>query len=271
MQFDWYAATLPENDPGAVIDRLASLHPSGELRDGRVRQGYTSCTTVVDDAGDRWCDVLHGGPNGVHVVGTGHAAPGVAQAIRDTWPAHLVSRADVASDMMGEGVFQLLLPVAQRVIKSHGMSGNQRLDDDPEKGTTYYMGSRTSQTFGRLYEKGKEQYAKTKDRKFLDEYFHWVRFELEVKPQKQNRLLCSQYSPEQLLGMSRWARDVSREILGHEAARSGVSLYRVSDDAVATRHMMRMYGNLLGRLKDKAGSWSELGIHLGELSGAFRK
>lgn len=264
MQFDWYAATLPEKDHSEVIDYLASCQSLGSIETGRPRLGYEGHTIVLDGDGEHWASILHGGANGIGVVGTGEAASGVAQAVRDRWPWHMVSRADVASDMRGDGLFGELVPVCQRIMRSHGVRGSTRLDDDPDKGCTYYMGSRTSQTFGRLYEKGKERFAETKDPKFL-EYFDWLRLELETKPVRQNRLACSQYSPDQFWGMSRWARAVSREVMAHDAAKAGVSLYRVSDEQVSRRHMVRQYSKLLSRWKDDAGSWAELGLALKDM------
>lgn len=264
MRFDYYSATVPETDPEHVINYLAQMHPQGELRTGRPGLGYTGSTSIHDGEGDRWARVMHGGPNGVLVVGTGASSPEVAQAVRDAWPVHMVTRADVAVDMQGEGLMGQLSAVAIRIAMAHRLGGKRIGGFYPGDGTTINLGSRTSQTFGRLYEKGKEQYAKTKDEKWL-EHFNLVRLELEVKPQKQNRLACSQYSPEQLWGMSRWSRDISQTILNHPAAKVGLSLYKVSEDEVAMRHMMRQWGKLLGRMKDKTGSWAETGIRLGEL------
>ncbi|RYF06081.1 MAG: hypothetical protein EOO77_27435 [Oxalobacteraceae bacterium] len=264
MRFDWYSASVPETDPDHVINYLAQMHPEGDLRTGRPRLGYTGVTSIHDGEGDRWADVLHGGPNGIAIVGTGDAAPAVAQAVRDAWPVHMVSRADVACDMQGGGLMDQLSTVAVRIAMAHRLSGNRIGGFYPGDGTTITLGSRTSQTYGRLYEKGKEQYARTKDKKWLA-HFDLVRLELEVKPQKQNRLACSAYSPEQLWGMSRWSRDIAQTILDHPAAKVGVSLYKVSEDEIAMRHMMRQWSKLLGRMKDKNGSWAETGIRLGEL------
>lgn len=270
MQFDWYAATVPEKDANRVIDYMASLQPLGSIESARPRHGYEGQTVIRGEDGDVWASILHGGTNGINVYGSGASANVVADAIREAWPWHMVSRADVASDMRGEGVFEQLVPVCQRVMRGHGVTGRQLRDDDPEKGVTYYMGSRSSQTFGRLYEKGKEQYAKTKDKKYL-EYLDWIRLELETKPQKQNRLECSQYSPDQFWGMSRWARTIAQEVLSHEAAKVGVSLYKVSDTMLSRMHLVRQYYKMLDHWADDLGSWADLGLTLKELVGSMKK
>lgn len=264
MLFDWYAATVPEKDPAGVIDYMASQQPSGSIETGRPRLGYEGHTIIRGDDDEHWASVLHGGPNGIGIVGTGEAAEGVARAIRAQWEWHMVSRADVASDMRGDGLFRELVPVCQRIMRAQGVRGSTRLDDDPDKGCTYYMGSRTSQTFGRLYEKGKERFAQTKDPKFL-EFFDWLRLELETKPVRQNRLACSQYSQDQFWGMSRWARAVSLEVMAHDAAKTGVSVYRVSDEEVSRRHMVRQYSKVFTKWKHDTGSWAELGLAIRDM------
>lgn len=53
------------------------------------------------------------------------------------------------------------------------------------EGRTIYLGSRTSETFARLYDKNKEQAAKNPD--FVP-LAHWVRFEIEVKKRRAQQL-----------------------------------------------------------------------------------
>lgn len=52
-------------------------------------------------------------------------------------------------------------------------------------GKTIYIGSRSSETFARFYDKNKEQAAKNPDFEPLP---HWVRFEIEVKKRRAQRL-----------------------------------------------------------------------------------
>lgn len=53
------------------------------------------------------------------------------------------------------------------------------------QGQTVYLGSRTSETFARIYDKNKEQAAKNPE--FVP-YPHWVRFEIEIKKRRAQQL-----------------------------------------------------------------------------------
>jgi Replication initiation factor len=245
VQFDWYQATIITDHADNVITGLALEQPSGHLEEGRGQHGYKHSVTVRDEDGDRFAQVHFGGANGVapHVVSSGHHSPVVADTIRRLWPVHEVTRADIASDMRGEGLFETLMPVCKKIMRMNGMDGNTRLPDEPGKGTTYYMGSPTSLTSARLYEKGKEQFKKTNDPAFLD-MLDWTRLELQARPKRENRLICASMMPHDFWGLSRWAQAVAATVLDHEAAKVGVSAYRRTDKDNTRRHMCHQYGNL---------------------------
>lgn len=263
MEFDWYQATVPEK-PDFIADAVVMAYDDHFIETGCGRLNYESSTTVRRANGDTVLTVLHGGQNGnPNVQATSHYAGPVAAILREHWPVHEVTRCDVASDMMAPGVFDALHPLCQTVARKHRMKGRIQLPDDLDDGRTYYLGSTASQAFARLYEKGKEQFKKTGDPAFRD-MFDWVRLEMQVRPQRDNRQVVAGLAPEQVWGLTRWSRELASEALSIDAAKVGVSAYRRSKDEVTRRHMMAQFGNVFTRWADEVGSWAELGIALKE-------
>ncbi|MDR0848010.1 MAG: replication initiation factor domain-containing protein [Propionibacteriaceae bacterium] len=73
------------------------------------------------------------------------------------------------------------------------------------KGCTLYVGSRKSAIFLRCYEKGKQ---------LGDPVSDWVRVELQVRPQRDQRLSASRASADELWGFGGWSRTLAPSILG---------------------------------------------------------
>lgn len=271
MRFDWYAATLPGGtNAEQAIDWLAYQNPDGDIVQGRPRFGYEACTVLRTGDGDRWCDVLHGGANGVQVTTSGEVSPQVVDLVRQCWPVHQVARADACEDLVADevGLFGRLHPQLQELVKRNGrVKADTIMPDDRNAGATYRIGSRTSETSIRVYQKPEQLVSVGLGDNSLRILFdRWVRFEVEAKPQKENRLLAASMSPEQICGLSRIARDISSVILGLSGDKTGVSHYKPFSEKVrARRYLGRQYGNLLRDWKEEVGSWSEVGIALRDM------
>ena len=272
MRFDGYKASLERGtDPDQVITHLALANPAGELVEARPRFGYEACTSLRDAGGDRWVDVLHGGTNGVLVEVSGEHSPEVVDLIRQAWPVHACTRADVCRDIIEDerGVFDRIAPRLDALVRSHGRVKAKGLIPRvrPEEGATYTIGSRTSETYFRFYQKPEqllaEGLAHKSMRVFLD---RWVRAELEAKPQKDNRLRAATFQPHEFFGLSRIARSVCESILDTDVAKTSVVNYKqLTAKHRQRRVMLKQWGNVLLEWQKEQGSWAELGLAQREL------
>lgn len=270
MRFDFYRASLPTGtDAEQIINHLALHNPDGEIAEGRARMGYERCTSLRDGEGERWADVLHGGPNGVLVETSGEVSPAVVGVVRLAWPQHQVSRADVCEDLLADecGLFDRLHPELQRVVSRHGrVQAVTVRADKTEEGSSYRIGSRTSETFIRVYQKPEQLVATRQGDKSLRFFFdRWVRAEVEAKPQKDNRFVAATLPEEGFWGLSRIARQVSDVMFDLSIGRTGVIDYKqLTAKERARRSLVKMFGNTLMAWKEEVGSCAELGIVLVE-------
>ena len=271
MRFDYYRASFPVGtDADQVIDHLALHNPDGDLVEGRPRMGYEKCHTLRDDFGERWADVLHGGSNGVLVETSDDCSPDVVEVIRQAWPHHVVTRADVCQDLVTEeqGLFAKLHPELQQVVAAHGrVKARTILPDQRKQGTSYLIGSRQSETYIRVYQKPEELVASGKGHRNLSTFFdRWVRIEVEAKPQKDNRHRAAVFTPEEFWGLSRISRQVCSTALSIDVGKTSAIDYRsITAKERARRSLGKMFGNTLQTWKEELGSWAELGLSIREL------
>jgi len=272
MRFDAYKASLPAGtDASQVINYLALQNPDGELLEGRPRFGYEACTSLRDEAGDRWADVLHGGTNGTLIEVSGDHSPQVVDLVRQAWPVHACTRADVCRDIVVDdrGLFDRMAPRLDQLVRDHGRVKAKGIIPRvrPEEGATYTIGSRASETYFRVYQKPEQLLAEGLAHKSIRIYLdRWVRVELEAKPQKDNRLRAATFAPHQFFGLSRIARSVCSEILETDVEKTSVIDYKCFTNKTRQRRVMvKQWGNVLREWKEDSGSWAELGLGLREL------
>lgn len=243
--FDWYSATLSDESLMTGVDALLALSDEApELVRGRL--GY-SHGFALSREGARFATVYRGSGLLDHVVATGGDAPEVARTLRLRVPGHAVSRADVKVDFCAGPRF---FAETRDLIRSElrGRVTLTRYEEEAPKGTseTLYVGSRTSETRMRLYEKGKES---------PDLYPpDTVRMELQVRPAKAERkVLAGTLEPDDFWGFARWSRAVLEAVVGLGAPVLPPQHVRVSDvdrslDAVALQ-----YGKVFVRSLERHG------------------
>lgn len=270
-EFDAYCATVRGN-PLELIERLENaLLEAGldtQREDGPPVRFYDRNTLLLDASGHRHLSMRSGGRNGWPFVECkGPASPIVAELLREFFPHHSPSRIDSAYDLRGADVFEQLHRIAQ-ATQARGI----RLDyagaapEHPDRGTTIYLGSRKSQAFVRIYQKGlkhAEEMGLAPD-EIPDELRHWVRVELELKPDKKRAKEASKsLSPEQVWGASPWLRRFAKEALSIDAERVRMHEKRETNRERALRYCLSQYGPHLMEQARSLGSWSELGRWIG--------
>jgi hypothetical protein len=242
--FDWYQGTVEV--PGDDLVDLARTALGDEApRLVAGRNGY-SRGVEIRRGGCRSALVMLGGihehPN---LLGTGPDATAVASLLRrrssqglNCFP-HRVSRVDVAVDTDTGGFEHMCLG-----LRAHRGTSKARLIHDPDhasEGATFYVGSGSSEVMARLYEKGKQLPEAGRP--------DWVRYEVQLRPQKSRKAWAAGASEVDLLGVARWSRGFASEYLGLEGQAPPPRSRRVSDLEGALQTIGSQYG---GRILELA-------------------
>jgi DNA relaxase NicK len=198
----------------------------------------------------------------------GEASPFVCGLLRNGFD-HRPSRIDVAEDRNAKGLFHRLHRLSKRIAKRYGIQW--RPDGDwgtPDAGRTIYLGSRASQVFVRIYEKG-IKYARELGIPLTDELRDWVRIEVEFKPQNPtSRKIARTIEPAAIWGSAAWLADFAQEAFAMEAERININQRRESDQQRALRFMGKQYGaHLEALLKDLDGDLMAFGAAIADLAG----
>lgn len=248
--FDAYCASVPV-EPVHLLDYLeqALLDAGFETQraEGPRVKFYDRNALILDQNGHRLLSVRYGGQNGTPFVECkGPASIPVAAELRENFPDHMPSRIDSAIDLRGEGLFDVIHRMA-KFVEAKGI----KLDlwgaepSNPDRGTTIYLGSRTSPFLVRIYQKGlkhaEEMGLKGDD--IPPALRHWVRVELECKPQKRpEKAKARSLSPRALWGCSPWVRQFAKDALSLDAERVTMHEKRESNLERSFRYSAAHFG-----------------------------
>lgn len=259
-RFDWYRASVPAH-PELVLGGLLEaverdMGSQAVVTAGHPRWSFLRASTVSDSNGHRIAEVLHGGRNPHPCVeASGEYAPFVADVLRAHGP-HRVSRVDVAVDRAGPSLFMDLRALCERLSTRYGLQLRViEAPTDPDAGRTVYLGSRKSEVFLRVYEKGL-QVARLQGlaKPIPDDFRHWVRAELEFKPHHRSaKKVVATMDPKDLWGVSEWLADFAKEAFAMDCKTVSLRERRESDFDRAMRWMVHQYSAHLDKLADQCG------------------
>lgn len=211
---------------------------------GKPMHGYDYC---VDYFGAK---ILHGGYSGAYgahvIIHGGDVCDKVVKNYRSEFPDHRVSRADVKIDFQGDDIFSRIVKFAKKTKLEFGLQSHLEGDWlDAKRGRTFYLGSRKSTHYCRIYEKGHEMRQKNVN---PDAPLDWVRVEFEVKPARQVRSDAAKMTAEQIAHSSKWTSFFCN-LLGSESERSlSLSCRRTKPEVVSSlEHMFHQYAATMCR------------------------
>lgn len=279
MRCDWYAATIPDT-PQNVIGFLQN-NIGGQLKRLKTgMNGYSNRWALDDENGNPNAIILAGGNNGAntHAFSGSEKAVYFRELVREVWPEHSVTRVDVAEDMYSDGLFEeftgRLLEHSKRNRVKVSTVGDW-LTDRSLDGRTLYLGSKTSSAQIRLYEKGKQManLLFTRNNWEIPDDFpiNWVRLELQLRPQKQQKEQAAKEELANFWGYAGWTREVADDLLSVDVPRVEVNNWKQSDDEKAMLWMARQYGNLLTRRLEALGDWCSVGREIGQYIEKLKK
>lgn len=261
--FDAYSATV-RHDPRHLIDSLEqALMDAGRVTkriEGPPVRFYGSNVVILGEDGHRLVSVRYGGQNGTPFVeAKGAESSVVAIVLREEFD-HFPARIDSAYDLRSPTAMVDLNEIALEFEARLGLKKNAAGADisNRDRGSTVYLGSRTSQAYVRIYEKGlqiAEEMGLVGD-DIPDELRNWVRVELEYKPDKRPaRIIAAKLSPRALWGCSPWTRDFAKRALSIDAERVKMSERRESNHERSMRHLFQQYGPTILEQVERLGSW----------------
>lgn len=235
--------------------------------DGKGMHSFTHARHYGPPDGEVAVTVMHGGVNPhPNVKASGDFSPALANLVRHYWPAHRVSRLDVAIDMRGDGVFDQIVEIMSSIGREFRLRGNKWLPDDLDEGSTYYLGGEQSALRVRCYEKGKQLFKLTGDPVWR-ELFDWTRLELQVRPEKAFKSTAASMPPEAFWGCSTWTRDLAKSALALNPSPVEMKPARIADHERAMRYAIQQYGPTFLRQVQKLGSWEAFCADLRERLG----
>lgn len=249
---DWYQATIDEH-PQAVGEALLEGMPGASgFKVARGLIGYHSAMLVLDDAGETCATILHGGSNGApNAWASGERAEAFAAVLRKHWPdAHSVTRFDSAHDFRGH--YPTVRDQCRALAAPRGVGGYEIAAHSTDKGSTDYLGAKTSRVQVRLYEKGKQLAAIVEDPTAID--LDWLRLEAQWRPDKVGRLIAARVSSDEVWGASPLTQAIAREVIGADPERLRPQPKPLSDFDRCHAAMIMQYGPHLSRLLVREGS-----------------
>lgn len=204
--FDWYSASV-DASPNYLITMLKTVYKTVTLEPARPKYGYTHSDRALLPDGKTAFTLLYGGATqgtNTLVYSSGDNAHKFALTIRDLFPDHELTRADIAIDFDDGGAYLSLFQHGIRAARSVGVSNSfigeagTELSEHTVRGRTLYLGSRSSASMVRIYEKGKKDDKTRPD---------WVRAEMEIKPQNRDaRYALAKASILEMVGSTRLGR-----------------------------------------------------------------
>lgn len=207
ITLDYLAASVAMH--GQELGDKLARHYGGQVELTRPKNGYTfgyaitvgderMCEFHIREGDDPWC------------FASGSRSQDLKEFLESVMVLHEVSvtRMDAALDVYDSEWFPILVEHGKRHALAHGLVTDQRGDWlAPMRGRTWYLGSRSSRFFHRIYEKGRKERVDP----------NWIRHELEYKPQhRQERLAAIALTAPQLWAMH--AGPIFGKILGLDLA-----------------------------------------------------
>lgn len=170
------------------------------------------------------------------LASTGFISIEVKEALKQLGVWYIITRADVAIDWVGD--FDHWHSICKAFRVKRGLKSGTVGDwEDGADGRTYNMGSRTSESMARLYEKTLE----LRQKGYVNVPDNLLRLELEYKPIKQKRELLQDFDLVQLLSQSKVGTDLFNHVfeLGLTPSKHD---YTIQDDIwIALSHVAVQY------------------------------
>lgn len=228
----------------------------GDWEQIRPMKNYDAAAAFVVGSETRF-KINFGGQNeehGPNIVGSGACAQVLADVVREHFPAHRVSRLDSCEDYYHDDAYDYLRKLALKIGKEHRVQCREIVKPlkDSDDGRTLYLGSQTSAVSMRIYEKGKQ----------LQTDSQWVRAELQVRPQKEQKAMMAMLDATEVWGLAKWSHQMGVQLGKRDLQRVDAQVYQQSDHERAYRFMLKQYRRVLENMLASHGSPEAVGAQI---------
>jgi len=202
----WYLSTqiiyglFDENEFTEECDKRSWMLEDFFRREEKGFNHYSSSLACYTPENTLLFRLLWSADSSLHLISSGRRSAIVARVIRRLAPLHYCTRVDSAVDFVGQDRFNDLVDQANYVREKTWAFGRRisstMIEQDKETaGRTFYLGSMSSETLMRIYDKAVEQRAKLPKHLQFDVPSIWSRCEVVARPKdKERRLFLSKCS-----------------------------------------------------------------------------
>lgn len=266
--FDWYQATIPLFSHSETVMKLANELKKefdlSEIRDAKAQMGFQN-SVQIHRGSNVLTQIYWGGNEGIHFRATSENSPVLATFLRSirndpdfgSLFFHKVTRMDSAIDIDSPGEFDritnALLDYANN-RKPKPLKISMAGDWHNGKGRTLYIGSRQSQVFLRVYEKGFETAHKLGTEVSRPD---WVRIEAEIKPQKEFKAPASVLTPDECFGLS-WLPEAMEKIGIQVSQGANISSPRISDFDKQKYYFFKQWSSFMSEWVKQTGCYDPM-------------
>lgn len=163
--------------------------------------------------------------------------------------AWVCTRVDVAVDMNVD--YLETHGVLKEIAMKKNLDTDHRGDwDRGVKGRTYYVGSTTSDSRFRLYEKSEEQWYRAKNK---DYPANIVRLEWQFRPNRKKGLIET-LDPKYILSLNKSAVDIFNKVCATAIVQTRYEPLEKSTELESFYHMMHQYKNIIKSLSAEKGT-----------------
>jgi DNA relaxase NicK len=286
--FDWYQGTLRcggISEDGAELTGDANSFARDLIMafKGRGIPDLKECPPQVPQYsygmefslnGQRVAHLCYGGNGGgLHFISSGSNAHLFYTWLRSSpyFGAYSITRADVRADLVDHSAWEFARKIGIKTAKRNKVITETAGDWlEGKNGRTLYIGSRSSYSRVRIYEKGIKEKADV----------NWVRVEAQIRPPKYtDKVGAAALSADDLLGVCNWVSELFTELFNEKGIKQKAvkmgnvwSLDKQGLDYKA-RSLVKQYKKTLEALSQSLGGWDMVGCYLGaqiedlELSG----
>jgi hypothetical protein len=261
-RFDWYDASLSLCNDSAlnILSSLFTSFPEFSKYSIRPRPGYSESVGYGQTEKDILPTLNLSSVRPPLFHSSGNTTTLFVYAFKALGIEHSCPRVDSCIDFLGDwdSSYDLL-------AENRGKSRTMHSGDfhDKKYGRTFYVGSPSSAVRVRLYEKGIEQRIKRPDL-LVPPPSNWLRFEVQFRPPKSDsKRTVAALSPSDIWGVNETSRQLYSSLQSTD-----IKPFRWVDDGTSSKeaavyHMLRQYGPTLQYLKERLGSWDDVGVELG--------
>lgn len=257
-KWDWYQVTVKERALDVLCQMLSVAHPLADWRNMKGQHGYQHGLELV--IGDRRVlHVLHGGQQGTaNITASSDEAPALEAVLRQWGGPYRPTRVDSCLDWEEPGLFDSLAASLLQYATDSEIRISQLGDWHRGKSRTLYIGSPQSPVQLRLYEKGYQLQGED------TEHPHWVRLEVQVRPDKKRREAAAQWRPRDCFACGWVAEAVERFFLIPGVRIPVGKVKQDTEEEAKRRWLLKNYGRLLRDWASECDSPEEFGRRICE-------